>query len=486
MTADSDKIPVLTMATKQDGSTSADLRGHTPSPPPVDSTKVPVNDPMNTIIYDCPRFRILVIGKTGAGKSTICTRVFNVPYKDIKTSMDAVWKEITFPQINDSIVFHDSGGFEAGAGDTMAEVEKFIVTRRMQPNLRDQIHCIWYCINCADNRPFQASEERFFRRIDVGKIPVVVVFTQFDRLVQQKRGEVDDKYQYDESITRQQIRELGEAQAIEHYENNLVKPLQRLIGYRSRVLMRRTALPPENRRYPSGQTSSGGLDDLLEETRSILTNEGLKTLLTIAQRVDADSKLQQSLERGLSAFWIVQGWGAVPIIPGISAISISVAFKKVYRVISRLWNIPTEPLGLFERRSIRHHFYEACLETSPAGWTGVKATLVGNILGSFAAGKTVELLLRIVAGVALVHESLFWVHKERGNIPLSEKHVELALNKYRKSKQRRNAMSRIYNDSTILTGYSREKCLETLSVAIELGESQTYREMLRKETLAEV
>jgi hypothetical protein len=98
---------------------------------------------------------------------------------------------------------------------------------------------------------------------------------------------------------------------------------------------------------------------------------------------------------------------------------------------------------------------------------------------------TADILLRIVAGVALIHESLFWVHKEKGNIPLSERHVMKALRTYRLSKQRRNAMSRIYNDSTILTGYSKEKCLDTLKAAIELGESQTYREMLKKETLAE-
>ncbi|KAH6893493.1 hypothetical protein B0T10DRAFT_546720 [Thelonectria olida] len=463
---------------------SHDIRQDTPSPPPLDTMKIAIEDPVSAVMDECPRFRILVIGKTGAGKSTICSRVFNVPYLDMKTSMEAVWKEVRFPQVNDSIIFHDSGGFEAGAGDTMREVEKFIAHRRNQPHLRDQIHCIWYCINCADNRPFQASEERFFRRIDVGKIPVVVVFTQYDRLVQQKRGEVDDEFQDDDSLSRKAIRDMGDARAFEHYENKLVRPLQKLVGYRSRIIMKRTSLPSESRQRP-GQPGPSGLDDLLGETRAILTSDGLKLLLTIAQRVDADSKLQQSLDRGIAAFWIVQGWGMVPIIPGISVISMTMAFKKVYRVISRLWNIPTDPLGLFERNTIRHQFYAACLDTTRVGWIGYKAALVGNIVGSLTAGMTADMLLRIVAGVALIHESLFWVHKEKGNIPLSERHVMKALKTYRLSKQRRNAMSRIYNDSTILTGYSKEKCLDTLRAAIELGESQTYREMLKKETLAE-
>lgn len=30
------------------------------------------------ILLECPKFRILVIGQTGAGKTTICSEVFNV------------------------------------------------------------------------------------------------------------------------------------------------------------------------------------------------------------------------------------------------------------------------------------------------------------------------------------------------------------------------------------------------------------------------
>lgn len=33
------------------------------------------------IIPDCPKFRILLLGKTGVGKSTLSSRVLGIPYK---------------------------------------------------------------------------------------------------------------------------------------------------------------------------------------------------------------------------------------------------------------------------------------------------------------------------------------------------------------------------------------------------------------------
>lgn len=46
--------------------------------------------------------------------------------------------------VNNNIIIHDSGGFEAGDNnDSIAEVRKFIVQGRSQPKLQDQIHCIW-------------------------------------------------------------------------------------------------------------------------------------------------------------------------------------------------------------------------------------------------------------------------------------------------------------------------------------------------------
>lgn len=46
----------------------------------VDTSKIVVEGPtFNNLPENCDKFRILVIGKAGVGKSTICSVVFGVP-----------------------------------------------------------------------------------------------------------------------------------------------------------------------------------------------------------------------------------------------------------------------------------------------------------------------------------------------------------------------------------------------------------------------
>jgi predicted GTPase len=107
-----------------------------------DTAKIVVDD-VAAMLHKCPRFRILIVGKTGVGKSTIASRVFGIPYDDIQTEIGSIWTPIP-TDVNDNIIIHDSGGFEAGDNnDSIAEVEKFILERRSKPQLQDQIHCIW-------------------------------------------------------------------------------------------------------------------------------------------------------------------------------------------------------------------------------------------------------------------------------------------------------------------------------------------------------
>ncbi|THV00235.1 hypothetical protein K435DRAFT_657580 [Dendrothele bispora CBS 962.96] len=92
-----------------------------------------------------PQFRILL---TGAGKSTLVSKIFNISKDDIDISHDRVGSaDITREYTSDAnprFILHDSKGFESGSKNTWEIVESFIRDRcsTVRP-LRERVHTIW-------------------------------------------------------------------------------------------------------------------------------------------------------------------------------------------------------------------------------------------------------------------------------------------------------------------------------------------------------
>ena len=63
--------------------------------------------------------------------------------RGIGTPMKKVWEEIRFPGQNESLILHDSGGFEAASEAGMEEIKSFVDFRKKKEKLTDQLHCIW-------------------------------------------------------------------------------------------------------------------------------------------------------------------------------------------------------------------------------------------------------------------------------------------------------------------------------------------------------
>ncbi|KAG2337841.1 hypothetical protein BDR05DRAFT_1004716 [Suillus weaverae] len=146
------------------------------------------------------RFRILIIGRANAGKTTILQRVCNtrdnpeiyncagekIDPAALKASRERgehdIENEMVF-QSNPGFVFHDSRGFEAGGESEFDQVKAFITSRSKEPKLKNQLHAIWYCIPMDEaSRSFTKGEIKFFSQCDTGSIPVMVLFTKFDAL----------------------------------------------------------------------------------------------------------------------------------------------------------------------------------------------------------------------------------------------------------------------------------------------------------------
>ncbi|KAG1811999.1 hypothetical protein EV424DRAFT_1542306 [Suillus variegatus] len=80
------------------------------------------------ISQNCPRFRILVIGKSGVGKSSLISDAFGVEKEIIahdKPGDANIDDEVISPH-NDRFVLHDSKGFEPGDEDNLKIVRDFI------------------------------------------------------------------------------------------------------------------------------------------------------------------------------------------------------------------------------------------------------------------------------------------------------------------------------------------------------------------------
>jgi len=154
------------------------------SPPP------PAERTLDEIIKEVERFRILVVGRAGVGKSSLINRVFGsevAPVEDQEVGDADIEREFVSKE-NKLFVLHDSKGFEPGDLESFNTVRKFVEGRSQKPFLKDRIHGIWHCVEAtpAGGRVFETGDERLLEFAHEKGVPLVLVFTQYDRLVKTK------------------------------------------------------------------------------------------------------------------------------------------------------------------------------------------------------------------------------------------------------------------------------------------------------------
>ncbi|OAX38430.1 hypothetical protein K503DRAFT_800464 [Rhizopogon vinicolor AM-OR11-026] len=145
------------------------------------------------------RFRILVIGKTGVGKSSLICHAFgvqNAPVSDEKRGNANIDTEYISEQ-NHKFVLHDSEGFEPGDEVNVKIVRDFIQRRRHMKALEDKLHTIWLCFEIprAGGRLMEKAMQDFLQLKcdgELGEIPVVVVFTKCDKFMDRVERTLND------------------------------------------------------------------------------------------------------------------------------------------------------------------------------------------------------------------------------------------------------------------------------------------------------
>ncbi|KAF8322927.1 hypothetical protein F5887DRAFT_903638, partial [Amanita rubescens] len=222
--------------------------------------------------YLCPHFRILVIGRANAGKTTILEKVCGVAkatnirkilvwlmhFGDLKLQnkwqkrgLHDIEHQITYPGSN--FIFHDSQGFESGSTEELEIAWKFIEKKSAETELKNQLHTIWYCIPMDSPRPILPAELEFFNK-GTGQVPLVVIFTKFDGQIASEFVNLTDANDEDKWARAREIAEIT-------FQNiYLPKVLDAKYPPKAYVRLEDTDLP-ENNCAELTQQTAGAIDD---------------------------------------------------------------------------------------------------------------------------------------------------------------------------------------------------------------------------------
>ncbi|KAI5988737.1 GTP-binding protein [Pisolithus albus] len=235
------------------------------------------------------RFRILVMGRANAGKTTILQRVCNTTEKpEIRNGkgekVDAavvqgslmrghhnIEDELVF-RSNPGFVFHDSCGFESGSVEQFDMMKKFVRDRAKIAVVDERIHAIWFCIPLNEShRMVMAAERKFFDECDTGHVPVIVLLTKADTLslevVQELTGQgmsIDDAMKGAAEVEKKKLDDY----------------LEMVKGW-----LNKKSFPPEDYLPLTGMQQEGAdCTPLLSCTANALKEEGLQQLLISTQQ----------------------------------------------------------------------------------------------------------------------------------------------------------------------------------------------------------
>ncbi|KAH9014508.1 hypothetical protein EDB84DRAFT_1423620, partial [Lactarius hengduanensis] len=170
------------------------------------------------------QFRVLIIGRANAGKTSILKRICEttespIIYREgeevkLDPSMDrgehTIEDELVFSN-HRGYVFHDSRGIESGSAGELDILRKFIQSKCGKGRLRDRLHVIWYCVPMDNQRP--QLDLKFFKDICPERnVPVIAVFTKYDQFLRNVQIHVEDF-----GSPNDDVRDVAEKRFQEHY-----------------------------------------------------------------------------------------------------------------------------------------------------------------------------------------------------------------------------------------------------------------------------
>ncbi|KJA17892.1 hypothetical protein HYPSUDRAFT_205864 [Hypholoma sublateritium FD-334 SS-4] len=257
---------------------------------------------LEDILKECPRFRILTSGKgiekTGVGKTTLIKETFNIDSlkaSDTEPGKCDIEEEIYSSQ-NDLFVLHDSQGFEPGEVDNFNKVKRFIDQRTQMPLIKDRLHAIWLCIQIprTGGRLIEAGDEEFLK-LPFGDLPVVIVFTQYDKLINQFHYNLAPSKEFNAKNPEEKKRQIEE-ESRRYFQARCVEPLEKIHDEHR----------PKRLKWVWVSNHRDTLQELIRVTLELVQNhvqESTWIVMAAAQRVNADANVKSCIAVGMKKYW---------------------------------------------------------------------------------------------------------------------------------------------------------------------------------------
>ncbi|KAG1719834.1 hypothetical protein EDB19DRAFT_624624 [Suillus lakei] len=343
------------------------------------------------ILQICPKFRLLVIGKTGVGKSSLIQRAFKINEVHVSEHSRGeadINTEFIAPE-NERFVLHDSQGFEAGDSSIFAVAKDFIYRRRKMPELKDKIHAIWLCLSIphADGRLLESGVEEFLksRKEILGNIPIIAVFTKHDVFVDKLELDAVESGEYDEAAL--------EVLKIDTLDKLCVQPLKEVAGS---DIVHTTVSTTEG--YES--TIRQLIDLTTTNVEKFVASEAALAMM-IAQRVDIGLKVKASIAIGKKRYW--RGLASSMNFTGFTMWD---ALSVIHKDIVDVWNFNDPHCDLvndkFKELILKDLDKDDFPDTARAFGFGLSVvSAITNILIPLA-GPFLPIVVPIAAGVVLV------------------------------------------------------------------------------------
>ncbi|KAJ3128901.1 hypothetical protein HK098_003228 [Nowakowskiella sp. JEL0407] len=354
------------------------------------------------------RFRVLVCGRAGVGKSTVVDRIFGLNGEYIQNGPKGVPdinKEYISSQ-NHRIIIHESNGIEPKESSNMNQVAMFL-THRAKKSGDEMLHCIWYCIDISDDQPVRDGDLKFFESKAYKKVPVVILFTKKDVYVNRLLASGGGK--------------LGPADVV----RELDLKVKDIIGNRLKV--------PQISAVVLAHNEPDTFSYLESVTMGLFSSEKLKLLWIQAQQLNCSEKIATSVDVGLRGYGLA-GFSSWLPIPFSGMVVASGVIYRATQSICEVWNVGYGSVNLLQilDEGIKGTMIEAGVAVAELVVTGGVALFFKGVWDS---PRKAKLVMRAVADAILINDMIYWKQR-REPLLVTDDVLKSIVAEYKQKKQK--------------------------------------------------